>query len=724
MPFAQQHRAISVSTSLGEDVLLLRSMSGSERLSSLFEYRLEMLSEDINIDHKDLLGQPATIKLSLAGGGARYFNGIVNSFSYVGFDGAKAIYRAKLVPWAWFLTRTADCRIFQEKSVPDIIKDIFREQGFTDFEECLTNTYVQWVYCAQYRETDFNFVSRLMEQEGIYYYFKHQHGSHTLVLSDDYSAHATIAGYEKVPYYPPDDSALREREHISDWVAAQEVQPGAYVHTDYDFTATNKDLLTKRVSPKSHQLADFEVFDYPGKYMENTDGENYARIRHEELHADYESVHARTSARGLGTGALFTLTKYPREDQNREYLVVSTNYRIQSDAYGSDGSGGQGTIYDCTLSAINAQTPFRPPRITPKPVIQGPQTAVVVGKSGEEIWTDEYGRVKVQFHWDRYGKSDENSSCWVRVSQPWAGKNWGAIAIPRIRQEVIVEFLEGDPDRPIITGRVYNNDQMPPYDLPANQTRTGIKSRSSKEGSQSNCNEIRMEDKKGEEELLFHAERNQTIEVEADESHWVGHDRTKNVDNDETTVIGNNRTESVGADETIDIGGNRKETVAGDETIDIGVNRSESVGANEDITIGANLSQTVGASVKQDIGASLTQTVGGPWNMTAQGPVLITAPAGLTIVSPAGNRTVDNIFDQIGGTLKETFGFESSVVNSKYDATGVSIGQTAEKIETTGQSFGATGTAMETKGINMAYVVLAVEKTSFKIQTVDAKVIA
>ncbi|MGB5832700.1 MAG: type VI secretion system tip protein VgrG, partial [Thiohalocapsa sp.] len=504
MALQQQNRSLSVSTPLGDDVLLLRGMTATEQLGRLFEYELELISDNIDIKHEDLLGQSVTVRLDLLDGQQRYFSGIVNRFSQVGFDGSLAIYQATLVPWAWFLTRTADCRIFQEQTVPDIIKAIFREHGYTDFEERLSSSYRQWVYCVQYRETDFNFVSRLMEQEGFYYYFTHEDGKHTLILSDSYSAHGPAPGADEVPYYPPDATALRERDHISDLSVVQAVQPGAFAHTDFDFTAPRKSLLAKRSNPKSHEHAELEVYDYPGEYVETGDGESLARVRLEELHAGYETVRAEGNARGLAVGHLFNLTNFPRDDQNREYLIVSADYRLQSDVFGSSADLPQGDVFQCSLTAMDAQTAFRPSRTTPKPVVQGPQTAIVVGKAGEEIWTDQYGRVKVQFHWDRYGKSDENSSCWVRVSHPWAGKNWGAVAIPRIGQEVIIECLEGDPDRPIITGRVYNGDQMPPYGLPAGAVVSGIKSNSTKGGG--GYNEYVMDDTKGNELIREHGQ--------------------------------------------------------------------------------------------------------------------------------------------------------------------------------------------------------------------------
>lgn len=472
MPLSQSHRAISVSTPLGEDVLLLRGVTGAERLGAPFAYELDLVSEDVDILPGDLLGKTATISLRLPRGGKRFFNGHISRFSHVGFDGANGLYRATLVPWLWLLSRTSDCRIFQEQAVPDIIKGIFREHGFTDFEEHLSGSYRTWNYCVQYRETCLDFVTRLMEQEGIYYYFRHEDGKHTLVLADSYSAHKVVEGYEEIPYFPPDETSLREREHLSDWAIVSTVCAGAFAHTDYDFTAPKKNLLAKRASPKDHAFADLERYDFPGSYRSNADGENYARIRLEELQVDYEGVNAEGNVRGLASGALFTLTGYRREDQNREYLILSTDYVLRSDPFGSAAEMPEDPIVQCRITAIDAQTPFRPARVTAKPVVQGIQTATVVGKEGERIWTDKYGRVKVQFHWDRYSVSNENSSCWVRVSQNWAGKTWGGTYMPHIGQEVLINFLEGDPDQPIVTGRVYNQDNMPPEKLPEHQTQS------------------------------------------------------------------------------------------------------------------------------------------------------------------------------------------------------------------------------------------------------------
>ena len=624
MQLTQKDRTLSITTPLGEDVLLLRSMTGSEQLGRLFEYQLSLLSEDFEIRYEDLLGKSLTVNMQLLDGSERHFNGIVNRFAQVGFDGGLAQYDATVVPSTWFLTRTSDCRIFQEKTVPDIIKEVLRENDITDFEERLNGSYRKWVYCVQYRETDFNFISRLMEQEGIYYFFTHEQDKHKLVFADDYSSHAKVPGYEEVPYYPPGSQALRERDHITEWILQTEVQPGCFAHTDFDFTAPKKALLAKLEAPKPHEQAKFEIYDYPGEYCESGDGDSYARIRLEEMQADYQIAQAEGNARGLTCGALFNLTEFPREDQNREYLITGADYQLQSDRFMSMAGAGSGPVFACSVTAMDAKTPFRPARTAPKPMVQGPQTAIVTGKSGEEIWTNEYGCVKVQFHWDRYGKNDENSSCWVRCSHPWAGKNWGAVAIPRIGQEVIVEFLEGDPDQPIITGRVYNGDSMPPYGLPASAVISGLKSDSTKGGG--GYNEYVMDDTKGNELIREHGQfdKDSTIEndlrehvlndrsrdVTNNETVLVGNDRAKTIGHDETTKVGNDRTEAVGANETIAIGVNRKESVGSNETITIGANRTEQVGKNETITIGVNRTEKVGADESIAIGKARTEQVG------------------------------------------------------------------------------------------------------------------
>ena len=570
MNFQQLTRLAQISSPLGPDVLLLRNMSGGDELGRLFEYTLQLTSADAAIDLNQLLGKPMTLSLQLSSGGSRYFHGLVSQCSQRVDMGQFASYEVTLRPWLWLLTRTSDCRIFQHLSIPQIIKQVFRDLGFSDFEDALSRPYREWEYCVQYRENSFDFVSRLMEQEGIYYFFRHEKDRHVLVLADAYGAHQPAAGYESVPFYPP-DGQHRERDHLSDWRLAQQVQPGSLELNDYDFQRPGARIDVRSAMPRPHAAGDYPLYDYPGTYVQSQDGEHYARTRIEAIQSLHERIELSGNARGLGAGHVFSMTNFSREDQNREYLIVSNRYLVTQESLETGGASA-GLQFESAMTCIDAHQSFRPQPQTPRPIVKGPQTAMVVGPNGEEIWTDQFGRVKVHFYWDRHDQSNENSSCWIRVSQAWAGKNWGSMQIPRIGQEVIVSFLEGDPDRPIITGRVYNAEQSVPYDLPANATQSGMKSRSSKGGTPANFNEIRMEDKKGAEQLYIHAERNQDIVVEVDESHSVGHDRNKSVGNNESVTIGQDRVRAVQHDDVLMVGSSKTDSVSRSYLIEVGEN--------------------------------------------------------------------------------------------------------------------------------------------------------
>ena len=603
-------RLMEISTPLDHDVLLFHGMHAREELSRLSEFQINLLSEKDSINVDDILGKAVSVALELPKGGTRYFNGFVTRFSAGGTVGRYHRYRAEVRPWLWFLSRTSDCRIFQEMTVPDIIKKVFADHKMADFSMELTGSYKTRTYCVQYRETDLNFVSRLMEEEGIYYYFRHTKGHDTLVVTDSSSKHEPFSGCEKLPFIAPEKAARPDVDHIVNWDFSREVQPGVYAQDDYDFERPSVEIKTRKVLTRSYTPSDYEMFDYPGRYLQSGDGQQLASVRIDEYGSQFETANAVTNARGLSVGCSLNVYGCPRADQNREYLVLLAEYDLEYGEYESVPQP-EGADYTCSFVAMSTKQQFRPRRLTPKPFVQGPQTAMVVGPGGDEIYTDKYGRVKVQFHWDRYGKQDQNSSCWIRVSSPWAGKAWGGISIPRIGQEVVVDFLEGDPDQPIIIGRVYNAEQMPPYELPANMTQSGVKSRSSKSGTPDNFNELRFEDKKGEEQVFLHAEKNQDIEVENDETHWVGHDRKKTIDNDESTNVKHDRTETVDNNETITIHGNRTETVDKDETITIRGNRSENVSKDETITIDKNRTENVGQNESVTIAKDQSLTVQG-----------------------------------------------------------------------------------------------------------------
>lgn len=616
--FDDTNHPVSFESPLGSK-LVVQSMSGDEALGGLFNYSLELLSQDFELHFDQIVGQQVTVALELPDG-KRHFNAFITEFRYLGHTDRYARYQATLRPWLWFLTRTSDCKIYQEMKVPDIIKEVFRDNGMSHFEDRLRGDYREWEYCVQYRETDFNFVSRLMEQEGIYYYFEHFEDKHMLILTDDMGTHKPFPKFETIPYCPPTGQmSVQEEDHLQHWGVTQSIQPEQYAIQDFDFKKPRVNMLSRSHLPGNHDypIGNPEIFDYPGEYVEPDDGFQYAEIRLEELRGQFEKVKAGGPCRGISAGCLFTLEDYPREDQNKEYLVLSVSHQINDTGYISSGGGSSEELYRCQVFAMDSLIPYRQARSTPKPIVQGPQTAMVVGPSGEEIYTDKFGRVKVQFHWDRYGKEDENSSCWIRVSQLWAGANWGAMHIPRIGQEVIVSFMEGDPDKPVITGRVYNAECMPPYTLEQSKTQSGIKSRSSKGGSPNNFNEIRMEDKKGSEELYIQAEKNENI--------LVKNSKTENVGNNETVTIGNNRTETVMMDETLTVNNNRTRNVMKNETVTVAMTRVHTVGINEAITIGAAQEVTIGAAQMITVGAVQSTEVGASQSVTVSGSQSVTA---------------------------------------------------------------------------------------------------
>jgi type VI secretion system secreted protein VgrG len=607
--------------------LLFRRMVGSEELGRPFEYEVELLSPEQGIPLSDLVGQTLAVHTELAGSPQRHFHGLVTRFSQVGWSERHVVYQATLRPSLWLLTRRAGCRIFQNQSVPDIVRAVLSEYGLA-FDASLSGSYPAREYVVQYRETDLDFVSRLMEHEGIYYFFRHEAGKHTLVLADSAGAHEKPGGYEEVPFYPPQRGERRERDHIQHWRAFHQMEPTAFSLRDYDFTRPRANLEVKR-SGEGGGSPELEIYDFPGGYVQAGEGDRYARTRLEERVAGQQRAEGGGNVRGLGAGVLFKLIQHPRPDQNVEYLVVSAAYELAMPEQESSASPSDEPVFWCRFTALESRTPYRPPRSTPKPLVMGPQTARVVGKSGEEIWTDSYGRVKVEFHWDRASPGNEGSSCWVRVAQAWSGGAWGAMHVPRIGQEVVVEFLDGDPDRPLVTGHLHNADNMPPYALPANQTRSGFKSRSTKGGATDSANEIRFEDKKGEEQLYLQAER--------DYDRLVKHDATQTIGNDETHSVGHDRKKSVGHDEKVEVKGNRRESVGGNESIAIAGNRTESVGKDESVSVGGNRALQVAKSETIDVAENRSESVGKDATLTVQGNRSETVAKDVT-VSVSGQR--------------------------------------------------------------------------------------
>lgn len=602
------NRVFTLDSPHGDD-LKFHTLDGSDELGRLFEFRIEALADSHSLSLKDMLGKPVTVRIEQQDQSTRYLNGIVARASLAGRR-AERYYGYELVvrPWLWLATRRSDCRIFQNKTVPEIVQEVLSTYGFP-IENHLAESYVPREYCVQYNETDAAFVSRLMEFEGIYYWFRHAEDTHTLMLSDAMSSHPALPGYETIPYIARDRTAIADEEHIAGWLPAQEVSVGKHQTTDYDYTKPRADLSSQKVDPRGHDHDGFASFEWPGGYRDDAPGAHYSRVRLEEQQAEHERASADTDVRGAAPGYLFTLAHCPRADQNREYLIVRCQYRFQENAYASD-QGAEAVVHQTMMLVQPSSLPYRSPRETPRPRTNGPQTATVVGPPGEEIWTDQYGRVKLQFRWDRYGQSNQDSSCWVRVSSPWAGGGFGGVQVPRVGDEVVVDFLNGDPDEPIVTGRVYNGEKMPPWGLPGSATQSGLLSRSSPGGTTEHANAFRFEDKKGSEQLWMHAERNFDAETEADHSLSVGNNHTHTVGNDETMQVKNNRQRSVGQDETVNIGKNRVAQIGVDETHGVGGNRTRTVGKKETVTIAADREATIGGSHTETVTHCKTETIG------------------------------------------------------------------------------------------------------------------
>lgn len=529
MTYSQASQPIRIKTALGETTLLLTYFTGSEEISEPFEYTVTMASDNDAIDLASLIGTPATVTLQLSTDKQRYFSGWFRNVEQHQKRADGLIeYEGILVPWLWFLHLSADCRIFQTKTVTEIISAVFDDAGFTDYSDETTTQFDARDYCVQYQESHFNFVSRLMEEEGIFYFFRHTEGKHTLVLADAKQSYQECPDQSNADYRPSSGDEVSNTVHSI--VLAGSAFTQKTINTNYNFTTPS---LT--IQAEQSEGSQYSVAEYTSKYETASDAERYAKLRLDGLTEMQSIIKGAGNVRSFSSGYTFTLQAHYRSSLNGKHLLLSVTHTADATEYNS--ASGTGFAYSNTFEAIPASVLFRPERKALKPRIDGVQTAAVVGPAGEEIYVDSYGRVKVQFYWDRVGTQDENSSCWVRVSQIWAGQQWGWISNPRIGQEVVISFVEGDPDRPLITGRVYNGEQTVPYTLPANKTQTGIQSRSSLQGSADNYNEIQFEDKKGFECISVHAEKDMITFVENDDTQTVQNNRSIEVDGTHTEKI-------------------------------------------------------------------------------------------------------------------------------------------------------------------------------------------
>lgn len=589
--FTQENRLLTINTPLGPDVFLLLSFTGTEAISRPFHFHLELLSADFNIQAKDIVGKNVTWVVNHVDKEPRYFNGIVSRFG----AGDRQVYEMRsyyieVVPWLWFLSQTTNCRVFHEppRNVPKIIKTIFDEHGFTDYEPLPhPESYPDRDFVVQYRETACNFVSRLMEDAGMFYFFKHENGKHTLVMGD-----ANTAFYDCAEREVMFSSGSMAQNHITSWKHQFEFRSGKVSYRDYNFETPRTDLLASADTLIDQPGASsFELYDYPGVYLTTDDGAGRSKLRMEEVEVAYQTVNGASGCPTFTPGGKFTLTEHPLDSEaGKGYVVTSIKHKATDVNFAANTGQAE---YSNTFTCIPDSVTFRPARITPKPALGGPQTAVVVGPAGEEIYTDKYSRIKVQFHWDREGKFDDKSSCWVRVASVWAGKGYGIINIPRIGQEVVIDFLEGDPDQPLVIGSVYNADQMPPTNLPQERMIGGLRSRTYPGGN--GYNGMLCDDTKSKEKVTIHAQ----------------HDMITTVEHDDTQTVHNDR--------TITVDGKHTETIKGDTSITISK-------GNYSFDVQTGTSKThVASDVTETYDAKQTTQVTGPQTTTVKNAITITS---------------------------------------------------------------------------------------------------
>lgn len=637
----QHHRFLQLSfpRNDGPDAILLpQELQAFECLGRDFEFNVHLISDDPRLEFKGLIGNMMTVSLHREDGSRRHFNGYVFGFSLRHVDGGLAYYDAVLRPWTAFLALRRDNYLFHGKTVYEQTASIFADYPQSDWDWRVRSEDPSMTDACQFQESDHNYLHRRWEALGLYYWYEHRADGHTLILGDDSIGQSTpVDGPPTMRWQA--EAGAREDDGIFRFNPLRVVSATQHALASFDFKNPHPRLESTPTVNVQGDVPPLEVYDWGGAYAfkNSADGAHTSRLRMEAMEAHAKRFEARSNERCAQPHRHFTLVDhYEHTGDDAQFLILQVQHHARNN-YASLARGGPGAHYENHFTCLRRKIPWRvlPGFASTEPKIYGVQTALVVGPPGEEIHTDEYGRVKVQFHWDRVGQYDHRSSAWVRVASIWAGSSFGGIAIPRIGQEVVVQWLDGNPDRPLITGSVYNQEHMPPWSLPGGQRQTGILSRSTPGGAYGNANALRFDDTSGREEVWLHAELDQRIEVERDESHWVGrdrrktidhdetvhvkHDRTETVDHDETITVHNNRTERVDHDETISIGDNRAEDVGKDETISIGNNRSETVGVDETIGIGRNRSETVGANESIAIGQSQSVTIGDDRSVTIGG---------------------------------------------------------------------------------------------------------
>ena len=646
-------RWLQLKTPLGKDQMILTGFSGEEAVNGFFSFRLDVISPKDNIQPTDLLGKEVTFSVLSGQTSRRYYHGFVSRMSSGGTidhwgDGTSYfVYHLELVPEYWFLTHRVDCRIFQEKTTKAIIEDVLSKAGGKAATKIPTGR--TWEYCVQYLESDWAFIERLIQEEGWLWFIRHKDGSNELHIGEDSGLYYGIemANVEM-------DAEGTADNVVNAFDQEYRFLPTKWANEDYDFKTPKKDLLTATNSvKKTGKSGQYEVYDFPGNYIDKGDsdgkGDRIAKRRIEALEANFKLAEGHGAVRFFEAGGYFTLKGHHFKAEDNKQWVIARVRHAASGAGHAAGAGGAYT-YGNSFVAAPKETVLRPARTTPRPIIAGPQTALVVGPSGEEIDVDQYGRIHVQFHWDRLGQKNEKSSCWIRVAQSWAGPQWGTVFTPRIGMEVVVEFLDGDPDRPLVTGCVYNGDNMPPWALPGNKTQSGIETRSSKGGAKADTNIFRFEDKKAAEIIYMHAQKDHVVEVEHDENITIDNDQTRHIKHDQTLKVDNNQTETIkqNRDTTISMGNDTYKLSMGNRTskISMGNDKLNIDLGKQDVEAMQSIELKVGASsVKLDqmgvtikgmmikVDGSMIVDVKGGLMTTVKGGAMLILKGGITLIN-------------------------------------------------------------------------------------------
>jgi type VI secretion system secreted protein VgrG len=695
---AQDHsgRLLRIETTLGADKVVLTELEGTEALSRPFLFRVTLQTDSAETPVRDLLGEAVTLFIGAKGDpDERFIHGHVRRIArHHDTNSVTPVWHAEIVPALWFLSRKADCRIFQNVTVLDVLAKMFKEHGVQFTDKRTTSTYPTMKYCVQYRETALDFVSRLMEENGIFYWHEFEKSKHTLVFTDA-NVKAKMMVPDTVTYH---GTSLGEK---LDFLAQDDdFRTGAYATRDFNFK-TPSSLKTARepTSLKVKRMSDHEVFEFPGRFQTATRGNAIARLRMEAEEAHVTTLSGGGQVKHFAAGVRVNIEDGV-QSTTKLYLITEVRHSARDNSVSTGKRGHGESHYRNEFSAIESKTPFRPLRVTPRPVVMGPQTATVTGPAGSEIHTDELGRVKVRFHWDRNPEhsTDTSPSCWVRVSQGWAGKNWGMMHIPRVGHEVVVDFLEGDPDRPLVVGRVYNSDNMPPWKLPDNKTQSGIKSNSSLGGG--GYNEFRFEDKKGSEQVYFQAEKNLDSLIKNDETREVGHDRTTTIKHDDWLKVKNNLKTDVTVNKTTTVGGNFEETITG----------------NEKRTVSGKVDETVTGNYTTIINGRLNMTVAQGVGITTPLDVTVTSSTGVTVIAPTKTTVAPSWFKS-GGASGDAYGFKMGIAGMKMDMVGFALGMFILKMDFAAFKFDTFGIAIKTGGLEIKNKSLVAKNYAFALKT-------